>query len=204
MNVGGQIGNAGQEGLDSQSFPKRVGLKRMHSRTSRPRRLSAITAGTTIRTPACLALLVLGWTGIANAQEEAVGSGFGLGTQLGQYQDDFGLGLNVNSPSFADDRIAVRLRVNFMFHEHVQDRETTWTPYTSFSLGVTSVAGNVGEHIRLYGEGGVVGLLPSEEFSSDDFVFGGYGLFGFEFFMEYSQPGGLLAVWADGAAAGGS
>ena len=121
---------------------------------------------------------------MANAQEEAVGSGFGIGTQLGQYQDDFGLGLNVSSPSFADDRIAVRSRVNFMFHEHVQDRETTWTPYASFSLGVASVAGNVGEHIRLYGEGGVVGLLPSEEFSSDDFVFGGYGLFGFEFFMD--------------------
>lgn len=41
----------------------------------------------------------------------------------------------------------------------------------------------VGERIRLYGEGGVITIFPSSDFSSDDMVFGGYGLFGFEFFF---------------------
>ncbi|MBC8485793.1 MAG: hypothetical protein H8D45_07100, partial [Bacteroidetes bacterium] len=38
--------------------------------------------------------------------------------------------------------------------------------------------------IRLYGEGGIISLFPSDEFSSEEFVFGGYGLFGFEFYMN--------------------
>lgn len=37
------------------------------------------------------------------------------------------------------------------------------------------------DRIRLYGEGGVTGLIPSDKFSTDNFVFGGYGLSGFEF-----------------------
>lgn len=36
----------------------------------------------------------------------------------------------------------------------------------------------------MYGEGGILGLFPSSDFSSKKFVFGGYGLFGFEFFMN--------------------
>jgi hypothetical protein len=46
------------------------------------------------------------------------------------------------------------------------------------------VVGQVGDNIRLYGEGGIIGLFPSDEFSSEDFVIGGYGLFGYEFYMN--------------------
>lgn len=40
------------------------------------------------------------------------------------------------------------------------------------------------ERIRLYGEGGFIGLFPDSSFSDTDFVAGGYGVFGFEVFMD--------------------
>ena len=131
-----------------------------------------------------LVLLVFGFIGVANAQEKKISNEFGMGFHLNQYQNDFGLGLNMTSPYFAHDKIAVRLRGNFMFNEHLNNNETTWTPYSNISLGLIGVAGKVGDFIRLYGEGGIVGLFPSDKFSSEEFVFGGYGLFGFEFYMS--------------------
>jgi len=124
---------------------------------------------------------------VVNAQEEKLSNEFGIGFQLDQYQKDFGLGLSLTSPYFAHDKIAVRLRGNFMFNEHVKNNETTWTPYSNISLGLIGVAGKVGDFIRLYGEGGIIGLFPSNELSSEDFVFGGFGLFGFEFYMNSSS-----------------
>ncbi|MBC8484439.1 MAG: hypothetical protein H8D45_00140, partial [Bacteroidetes bacterium] len=74
-----------------------------------------------------LVLIVFGLIGVANAQEEKISNKFGMGFQLNQYQNDFGLGLNMTSPYFAHDKIAVRFRGNFMFNEHVKNNETTWT-----------------------------------------------------------------------------
>jgi len=121
-----------------------------------------------------------------NAQEQTISINKGLGFcfQLNQFQKDFGLGLNLTSPFFGHDKIAVRLRGNLMFNENVQIINTTWTPYSNLSLGLIGVGGMIGDYIRLYGEGGVLGLLPSDKFSTKKFVFGGYGLFGFEFFMN--------------------
>ena len=131
-----------------------------------------------------LILTVFQFAIFTKAQESNISNEFGFGFHLNQYQDDFGLGLNMTSPYFLYDNIAVRLRGNFMFYQHVQDNETVWSPYSSVSFGVVAVGGNVGDFIRLYGEGGIIGLFPSTEFSDGNFVFGGYGLFGFEFFMS--------------------
>ena len=131
-----------------------------------------------------------------NAQESNISNEFGFGFHLNQYQDDFGLGLNLTSPYFLYDNIAVRVRGNLMFYQHVKDNETVWSPYSSISFGVVGVGGYVGNSIRLYGEGGIIGLFPSTEFTNESFVFGGYGLFGFEFFMSkninyYIELGGV-------------
>ena len=120
------------------------------------------------------------------AQESQISNRLGLGFQLCQYQNDFGLGLNMTSPYFFYDHMAVRLRGNLVFYQHAQNNETVWSPYSNFSLGMIGVGGKVGEFIRLYGEGGVVLLLPSEEFSTRSKELGGYGLFGFEFYMSHS------------------
>ena len=116
-------------------------------------------------------------------QEMPLDQGVGFGFQLNQYQKDFGAGVNVTSPYFANRRVAVRLRGNLLFHEYPLDGSTTWTPYANGSLGFIGVVGYVG-NIRLYSEGGLIGLFPSDKFASDHSTFGGYGLFGFEFFFR--------------------
>lgn len=116
--------------------------------------------------------------------ESVLNTGFGFGMQLNKHQDDFGLGLNLTSPFFLYDRMAVRIRGNIMFNEHTENNLATLTPYSNFSIGFIGVGGKVGDYIRLYGEGGVILLLPSDNFSTEDYVWGGYGHIGFEFFMS--------------------
>src|SRR5690625_3212507 len=70
-----------------------------------------------------------------------------------------------------------------MFNEHLKNQETTWTPYLNATVGLLGEAGWIGDSINLYSEGGVIGLFPSETFSSESLEFGGYGLFGFQFYM---------------------
>ena len=123
----------------------------------------------------------------AKAQESTLKRGMGFGVQVNQYQRDFGIGVNANSPYFIHDKVGVRLRANLMYHQHLKDESVTWSPYFNVSAGLIGIAGYVGDYIKLYGEGGVIGLFPSSEFSSEDFVFGGYGLFGFEFYMNNSS-----------------
>ena len=131
------------------------------------------------------------------AQENELSKKFGFGGHLNQYQNDFGLGVNLSSPYFMSEQLTIRVRANMAWNEHLNStNEMTWTSYSSVSLGCASVAGMVGEFIRLYGEGGVLILFPSEEFSSSSQEIGGYGLFGFEFFMNehanyYVEIGGV-------------
>lgn len=118
------------------------------------------------------------------SEESAINQGVGFGFQLNQYQDNFGFGLSLNSPYLFGDNLTFRLKSNVMFNEVIQDQETTWLPYFNVSFGAAGVGGMVTKNIRLYGEGGILLIIPSEEFSSNSTEFGGYGLFGFEFFMN--------------------
>jgi hypothetical protein len=129
-------------------------------------------------------LAIICLTDLAKAQETSLNKGLGFGFQLNQYQKDFGYGLSLTSPLFAHEKMALRLRGNLMYLEHLKDGEITWTPYANVSLGLIGVGGYVTENIRLYGEGGVIGLIPNNDFSSKELIIGGYGLFGFEFFMQ--------------------
>lgn len=116
--------------------------------------------------------------------EAFINTGIGFGMQLNQYQNDFGLGLNLSSPSFINERMAFRLRGNIMFNEHIQNTTTVRTPYSNISLGMVGATGKVGNYIRIYGEGGMILLLPSDKFSEENLVLGGYGMLGIEFFMN--------------------
>lgn len=117
-------------------------------------------------------------------QDEAVGTKTAIGFQLTQVQNDFGLGFNISSPYFANERMTMRVRGNLVWHQHPDAiGESTWTSYSNFSFGIASISGVVAERIRLYGEGGAMVLFPAGDFSSESVNFGGYGLFGFEFFM---------------------
>jgi len=129
-------------------------------------------------------LLSILFSGALLAQEVNDRNGFGIGFQLNEYQDDFGLGINVNSPYFLYESVTVRLRANYMYNQAVIEGKSDWLGYGNFSLGLASGGTRIGESIRLYGEGGVIALLPPEQISSNSSEWGGYGLFGFEFFFE--------------------
>ena len=119
------------------------------------------------------------------AQEKPLNSKMALGFHLNQNQQDFGFGLQATSPYFANQKVAVRLRGSLMWNQHVNnDNLTVWSPYSNVSLGVVGVGGEIADFIRLYGEGGVVLLFPNSDFSSNSSQLGGYGLFGFEFYMS--------------------
>jgi hypothetical protein len=130
-------------------------------------------------------VLSLGAIGLAAqvVSEERNASGPALGFTIGQIQRDLNLGLNVTSPTFFDGAMAIRARVALAYYEHVVLERTTWTPYAHASIGLAGFSGFLNESIRCYGEGGFILLLPSAEFSEKSAVPGGYGLFGFEFFL---------------------
>lgn len=117
--------------------------------------------------------------------QDGLNTCFGIGGQVGQHQQDFGIGLNLTSPYFANKKMAVRLRGNVLWNEHLNGAsEATWSSYSNLSLGFVQSVGEMGNFMRVYGECGAIYLFPSEEFSSRSIVFGGYGLFGFEFFFD--------------------
>lgn len=107
-----------------------------------------------------------------------------LGFNLNQVQTDFGIGISATSPFFLHKNIAVRVSGSIQWLENIPmgSTESTWGEYNHFRIGIVGVGGTVANSIRLYGEGGFVFVLPNKEFS-DKNVIGGYGLFGFEFFM---------------------
>ncbi len=175
-----------------QVFQRRI----PHRQVSRTISRSSAPRGNLFATAACLILILQGSTASSQERTNTLNKSLGLGFHLAQFQRDFGMGVNVTSPLFLFDAVAVRARANFMFHEHVHNADMTWTPYWNASLGLVGVSGYVGDRIRLYGEGGAIALFPAPEFSSSDMEIGGYGTFGFELFPHdawnyYIELGGI-------------
>lgn len=131
-----------------------------------------------------LSMALISFTLQAQAQE-SLNKHFGIGGQVAQYQNDFGIGLNMTTPYFAHEKMAVRLKANYVWNEHINSSsETTWSPYSNVSIGFVQSVGEINNFLRVYGEGGAIMLFPSSTFSSQSIQFGGYGLFGFEFFFD--------------------
>jgi hypothetical protein len=145
----------------------------------------------------CLLASTLLLTCLCYGQDDSLPDGMSVGFSVSEIQNDFGVGLDLATPYFLADRIGFRARGNLRWLEHIgDDLETTWTPYAQFSLGVVAVAREFSDVMRLYAEGGVIGIVPNEEFSNESFELGGYGLFGFEFFIVrnlnyYMEVGGV-------------
>ncbi len=122
-------------------------------------------------------LLVVFSIAYAKAQEK----GSEIGFHLSEYQNDFGLGLNFTSPYLIKSYVAITLRSNLMFHQFVDQQKTVWEPYYNAQIGVIGYKSEITQGIIAYGEGGIVGLVPSSKLSKASFGIGGYGLFGFQF-----------------------
>ena len=122
------------------------------------------------------------------AQDETIAkcSNLSLGYTLNNFHENFGYGLTLTSPYFLYDHVAIRLSVSQSFLNGIPEGKTEyeWMPYTVYKLGIVSASGVTNQSIRLYGEGGLVYIIPNDNFSAEEFVSGWYGIFGFEFFTN--------------------
>jgi len=100
---------------------------------------------------------------------------------LTEMQGDFGLGFQIESPSFLHDAITIKLRANQMFLSYDLEGKNQWGPYWHSSVGISSNPVNISERVALYGEGGASFIIPNSDFSTSDSEWAGYGLFGFNF-----------------------
>lgn len=116
-----------------------------------------------------------------NVKAEESPNNLEFGFNVNQYQSDFGVGLHIISPYFLNSKIAVRAGINQQWLEYFDGTETTWSPYQNIQLGLRARSEILENKIFIYGEGGVITILPNSDFSESDTEFGGYGLFGFEF-----------------------
>lgn len=103
-----------------------------------------------------------------------------VGFNLSQYQKDFGAGLHFISPYFANGKAAVKAGVNLQWFENSDGTKTTWSTYQNIQLGMRSRMTVLENKIFIYGEGGLLTILPSDVFSTKSVVVGGFALFGFE------------------------
>src|SRR5690606_20448021 len=97
---------------------------------------------------------------------------------------------------FANNSVAVKLGGNFQWLQYAENNETVWTPYQNIQMGFRGRHPIIENKIFVYGEGGVVLLLPASKFSTKNTLSGGYGLFGFEFLTHhrsgyYFEAGGM-------------
>jgi len=121
---------------------------------------------------------------------------FEVGFNLNQIQQDYGFGVHVISPSFAKDILSVKLQANRSWLQHLKEKETVWTAYHQFQLGLRSKSEIIENKVFIYGEGGLSVIIPNKSFGSESFILGGYGLFGFEFlptsvFAYFIELGGI-------------
>jgi len=119
-----------------------------------------------------------------------------FGFNVNQFHKDFGVGVHLISPYFLLAKVAVTAGVNLQWFEYYDGSETTWTPYQSFQIGLRSRSPIIENKLFIYGEGGVLTILPNSDFSNKSSEFGGYGVFGFEFksrpiFGYYIELGGV-------------
>jgi hypothetical protein len=111
-----------------------------------------------------------------------------FGFQLNEFQQDFGIGINLTSPAIMENTIELHLRGNMMFQQYydTKSEESTWQPYANIMIGISSATYKINSNVALYGEGGGILILPSSTIDEDATEFGGYGIFGFEFMFADS------------------
>ena len=130
-----------------------------------------------------IALVLLTGALVAAGAESEKGQGIAFGAGLLNAGGDLGFQGTVTSPWF---RKGAALRAGaFMQYMKADD----WRPYYGFKAGLVGGSFMATADIRLYGEGGFTFLFPSSHFDDHSFALGGYGHFGFEFFIDRTRTG---------------
>ncbi|MEZ4930886.1 MAG: hypothetical protein R2788_01985 [Saprospiraceae bacterium] len=125
---------------------------------------------------------------------------FRVGFQLTELHSDFGLGLNLDVP-LPGKLPTLRLAGNWHWLEIPGETRSQTASFQTIRLGIANEGWEVAEKIKVYGEGGVLFLLPANMLSGDGLATGGYGLFGFEFFAK-EMNGSSLFLEVGGTSAG--
>ncbi|AEJ20393.1 hypothetical protein [Gracilinema caldarium] len=112
-----------------------------------------------------------------------------LGFSVQEWEDDLGMGLGLTSPWFLYEKAAIRVSGNVLFKTDNQ-----WKPYYAIRTGLIGGSFMQSADIRLYGEGGFLFLFPDTSFDSASFRLGGYGHFGFEFFLSTTPGSGSYFI----------
>ncbi|MEZ4983719.1 MAG: hypothetical protein R2795_01565 [Saprospiraceae bacterium] len=115
---------------------------------------------------------------------------FRIGFQIGQSGLDFGLGLNMSIP-IVREVVSLRLTASNHWLTYQQAETSVSTTYQIVRLGTAPMGWFVADRMRVYGEGGVSVLFPSAELSATRQTVGGYGVFGFECFVQEAYGSSL-------------
>lgn len=108
-----------------------------------------------------------------------------VGYHVNSFDHDFGFGIGLTSPYFFLNTLAIRGSYNFQRFNYIDTTKTyTTADYKNIKFGLLSSAFISNRSIRLYGEGGVAILVCPAAMSATNTSYGGYGLFGFEFFIS--------------------
>ncbi|MCF6334720.1 MAG: hypothetical protein L3J12_03150 [Spirochaetales bacterium] len=116
-----------------------------------------------------------------------------LGYEIGEIGNDFIMGGRITSPFVFGGSAAARISGDAVWNK------TDGSSYGFFRAGLIGSSGLINKVIRLYGEGGMSLLWNAD--GADRLVFGGYGLFGFEFFTGVNSP---LSYFIEMGTLGGS
>lgn len=130
-------------------------------------------------------------------------SKFRFGLQLQKVQNDFGFGIHILSPTFwGDFRLKSAYNLSFLTHLN-DDGLSLWTPYSNLNFG-TRYKTTISNKINLYVEAGPQMLISPSVISSENLNFGGYGIFGFEFFLNEQSTRSASYFFELGAAGNNS
>ena len=125
-----------------------------------------------------LITLLAGYSALADGTPFS--AGFGLSDAAG----NFGINVQVSSPSFAHDFLILRASSQADFlSAYRNDPDIAWDVFSTHRVGIVGVGGWTKGGTRLYGEFGGLAAIPASSLSDDTVHLGIYGLFGFEFFM---------------------
>jgi len=106
---------------------------------------------------------------------------FSYGIQIVNFHNEFGYGIHIISPEFFNLRIDLRSNQNWLNYIDEHNNQT-WSEFYTMQFGII-YQNRITDHVSLYSEGGTICILPNAKFSDESISFGGYGMFGFEFFL---------------------
>lgn len=125
-----------------------------------------------------------------------------LGYVLSDKAGNFGIGLEITSPSLLDGFLSFRAESELEWLSgaiFMSDENISWEMYSSHKIGVVGTGGFAAEIIKLYGEFGGICVIPNSRISNDNYQLGIYGLFGFDFFMK---PGAFISYFIETGSTG--